>query len=210
MSAQLRLFCGDDPPPSKPKQPRPLPRPLRWPDALTLIAWCAAEIGRYTCPRKIAAAKRDEMIVNVGLYFGLRVSEICKLLVTHIDLHGKGAFIERSKGGKDRLVTIPSKLVDMLRTWIGTRQDGFLIPDYDGGMMSDRTIRWRLTRAAKLAGIPVNVHPHKLRHSYASHLLNTGANIRTVQALLGHADIQTTAYYLDVDPSRFQSDVDRL
>ena len=73
-----------------------------------------------------------------------------------------------------------------------------------------RSISWRLARAAKLAGIQVHVHPHILRHTYATHLLETGAHVRDVQALLGHANLASTAVYLDLDVSRHAATVNRL
>jgi integrase/recombinase XerC len=76
--------------------------------------------------------------------------------------------------------------------------------------MKQRNTHWRVGRAAKLAGLTIHVHPHILRHTYATHLLETGSHIREVQALLGHSDLGTTSIYLDLDVSRLAQAVDRL
>lgn len=158
----------------------------------------------------LAAAKRDAIIFRVGLYLGLRCAEITKLDVRDVDLENRAVLVREGKGRKDRFVRVPEKLVPYLKEQIGQRTEGTLILGKRGGRCPHRTIAWRLARAARLAGLKVRVHPHLLRHSYASHFLETGGNIRSLQALLGHADLSTTAVYLDLDTTRFAEDVDRL
>ena len=221
----LRIFLPDESEPRK-KRAHRLPAFLRWPEAMRLIDWCAAEVARLEAmPRgctetrhhhwrgavsKIAAARRDEIIARVGLYLGLRVTEIADLDVADVDLAARSVFVRQGKGNRDRYVRISEKLAPFLQSWIGERREGILIEGRNGRRVHGRTIRWRLARAARLAGIAVHVHPHLLRHTFATHFLETGGNIRNLQALLGHSDLATTAVYLDVDVSRFAADVDRL
>lgn len=212
MPDPFKVFTPDTPgrePTGKPKQRRrKLPSFLRWPDALKLLNWCDAEVFRtsYTAHEKAA---RDAMIIRVGLYLGLRVSEICALELRHIDLEHRSCFVENGKGCKDRYVRIPEKMIEPLILWIGDRKSGWLF-EKKGQRLFERSVRWRITRAARLAGTPVHVHPHVLRHTYATHFLEMGGNIRSLQALLGHAELTSTSRYLDVDVSRFAEDVDRL
>jgi len=136
----------------------------------------------------------------------LRVMEICRLRIEQCDLVKRQVFVRLGKGQKDRYVRIPTALMEPLTAWIGQRICWPLL----GREMFDRTIRFRLDRAARAAGLVVHVHPHMLRHTYATHLLETGAQLRTVQNMLGHENLQSTAVYLDLDTSRFAADVDRM
>ena len=195
-------------PARKRKRKRRLPRYLRWPDAMKLIEWCEEAVIKATKRRRDAAV-RDLIIIRVGLFLGLRCSEIINLDVTDIDLDRQAAMVREGKGCKDRCVTIPDKLLPFIRELIGDRTTGVLIHK-KGKRCFRRTIGWRIVRTARLAGIPIHVHPHMLRHTYATRFLETGGNIRSLQSLLGHADLQQTAVYLDVDPSRFKQEVDRM
>jgi integrase len=187
-----------------------LPRYLKWSEAEKLMDWCAAQVAKARTPWQLRSARRDDILVRVGLYLGLRISEIIGLDVTDINLEDRVAFVREGKGCRDRMVAMPAKLVPHLQACIAGRTAGVLIVGWRGGRLNDRTCRWRLARAARLAGLTAHVHPHILRHSYATRLLHTGSDIRAVQALLGHSDLSTTAIYLDVDVSRFAAHVDRL
>lgn len=207
---RIRLYRPDESPEPKRRKRKRLPEFLRWPDAMRLLDWCIAEIALRKGRRRQAAAIRDEIIIRVGLYLGLRCSEIQNLDVTDIDLERRSALVREGKGQRDRVVRIPEKLVGHLASLIGTRREGILIVGRGGKRVSGRTIRWRIARAAKFCGLVLHVHPHTLRHTYATRYLETGGNIRRLQALLGHADLSTTAIYLDLDVSGFAADVDRL
>jgi integrase/recombinase XerC len=191
------------------KRRKKLPEFLRWPEAMLLLDWCVAEIDRRKGKRKQPAI-RDEIIIRVGLYLGLRCAEIMNLDVNDVDLERRSALVREGKGCKDRYVCIPLKLIPHLRGLIGDRKEGILIVGRNGLRVNGRTIRWRIARAARMAGIPLRVHPHTLRHTFATHFLESGGNIRSLQALLGHENLETTALYLDLDVSRFEEDVDRM
>jgi integrase/recombinase XerD len=158
---------------------------------------------------------RDRVLCELMLFCGLRVSEAVKLRVEHLDLAESTLLVSRGKGDRDRYVPIPERLLPELRAWVGTRTSGYLFPaDRDRGNGRAHLSRFYaedlVPRMAEAAGIPRRITPHKLRHSYATTLLQRGADIRDVQELLGHSHLQTTSIYLHVDTSRLKSVVDRL
>lgn len=177
-------------------------------DALLLAARSAADNART--PTKQLAAWRDFVMITTGLKAGPRVSELCDLEVSDIDLAGSILSIKHGKGDKDRNVPIGRKLAVALREWIGDRTQGVLFPGPKGKRLTPRAFQLRLEALAKAAGITKDVHPHLLRHSFACALLRSGTDVREVQELLGHANLATTAVYLHVDPARLQAAVDRL
>ncbi len=156
---------------------------------------------------------------------GLRCSEARNIKLTDIDLQRRVVHIRRGKGGKDRIMPLGDALPGILGkyilinkpvTWLfpGQRQAGgsrfFSIfePAY-----GQRSIQWAIARAAKLAGIKKQVNVHCLRHTYATHLLEDGVNIFTIQELLGHAHLRTTLVYLhvaQVDSRQRRSPLDSL
>lgn len=166
----------------------------------------------------LAAAEgaRDRLIVQVGILLGLRVSEITALQIPHLDLIKGQAFVSQGKGKKDRYVPIPSKLTEELGTWIGARIDGYLFPSpRGGGRLSGRAIQKLMKRLAQKANLPGaaeprRYNPHKLRHNYASRLLETGADIKVISELLGHSDISTTQIYLHTSDERKRQACERL
>lgn len=162
--------------------------------------------------RLIAAAPtdRDKMILRVGLLMGLRVSEIVKLRIEDLDVDGGTALIARAKGDKDRYVPIPAKLLDPLIAYIGDRIEGPVFLSRFGRQLTTRTVQLMVKDAAAKAGITRRTTPHHMRHTYATRLLNKGANLREVQDLLGHASISTTEIYTHVAVDRLRGAVERL
>jgi len=169
-------------------------------------------------PERLLAATttaRDRVLLMTGLYLGLRVSEICKLQIEDVDLRRRVAFVREGKGMKDRAIPIPKPFAPILRGWIGGRQTGYVFPSPRGGRLTNRAVQKLVKRMAAKAGLreagkPRKYHPHKLRHAYATRLLQTGADIKEVQDLLGHASLQTTMVYVHSTPERLASAVDRL
>lgn len=166
----------------------------------------------------IAAAltPRDRLLFQIGLYAGMRVSEIVGLRAEHIDFDEGTIMVVQGKGDKDRLIPIPSKLITALRRWLGDDRTGYVFPASRmthgaTGHLSVRSAQRVVKAAAAEAGITRPVTPHKLRHTYATRLLRTGANLREVQELLGHASVATTEVYTHVVlDDRLKATVERL
>lgn len=148
--------------------------------------------------------------MQLGRYAGLRVSEICKLRIEHLDLAGAGLEVKEGKGCKDRNLPISEKLLPLLCAWIGDRTSGYVFPGRGDRPLSTRTFQRRLPALARKAGILTKANPHRLRHTFATSYIHAGGDIREVQDLLGHANLQTTAIHLHVDPSRLKKGVDRI
>jgi integrase/recombinase XerD len=131
---------------------------------------------------------------------GLRVAEVTQLQVGDIDSARNVLRVRHGKGGKDRQTLLPAKLLELLRSyWRSQRPTGWLFPGADSTRpISAKTIFMACRKAAQRAGISKPIHPHSLRHAFATHLLEAGVNLRTIQILLGHANLETTARYLHV------------
>ena len=163
--------------------------------------------------RLIASAKnlyhRTMLLTLYGA--GLRRSELCHLKVGHIDSQRMVLRIERGKGGVDREVPLSPTLLTALREYYRwMRPQTYLFPGTKDGWRADTPITprviWDAVRfAARAAGIDRRVSPHTLRHSYATHLLEAGADLRTIQVLLGHADLTHTTVYLHLSPRHLQA-----
>ena len=159
-----------------------------------------------------AIGLRDRAVIELLFSGGLRVSELVNLDVDHINTE-RGEFMVRGKGQKDRPIFISPSAAVWIQRYLDSRKDGgkplFIHysgtqDDADGGMYTRLTVRsvQRLVkRYSKAAGITKDVTPHTLRHSFATDLLINGADIRSVQGLLGHANIATTQIYTHItDP----------
>lgn len=130
---------------------------------------------------------------------GLRVSEIINLKITDIDSKSMQVFIERAKGKKDRYVNLPESILPQLRCYfIEYKPKLYLFEGQNGGQYSSRSAQQVFKNAMLKAKINKAVGIHSLRHSYATHLLEQGTDIRFIQELLGHSDIKTTLLYTEV------------
>jgi site-specific recombinase XerD len=147
---------------------------------------------------------------------GLRISEACRLQVQDIDSKRMLIHVRDGKGGKQRYTMLCNRLLEVLREyWRQVRPAGdYLFPgDKPGSHLSKDSVRKVLHQAIKDCGIEKHVTPHVLRHSCATHLLDAGTDIRTIQVLLGHSSIQTTQIYTQVSPmhiSRVRSPLSML
>lgn len=163
--------------------------------------------------RLIAGAKnlfhRTMLMTLYGT--GLRRSELCQLQVRHIDSQRMVLRVERGKGGVDREVPLSPTLLTALREYYRwMRPQTYLFPGTKAGWRTDKPITskviWEAVRlAARAAGIDRRVSPHTLRHSYATHVLEAGADLRTIQVLLGHADLSHTTVYLHLSQRHLQA-----
>jgi integrase/recombinase XerD len=142
----------------------------------------------------VGAAKnpRDSMLLKCLFHLGLRNSEAMNLKKDDVDIINKMIKVVQGKGSKDRLVFIPNdRFAEELRDYIKNMTTSTLFP------VSDRQIRNIIKKYARISGIraPEEVHPHTLRHSYATHLVNMGVGIDVVQDMLGHERLETTKIY---------------
>lgn len=147
---------------------------------------------------------RDQAMFELCYSSGLRLSELAS--VTMRDLHlDDGTIRVTGKGNKTRIVPVGKKANAAIRRWIQVRKNlnkpisNLLFPNKDNHPLSSRTIQHRLTQWTKKQGLGQNVHPHMLRHSFASHLLQSSGDLRAVQEMLGHASISTTQAYTHLD-----------
>lgn len=144
--------------------------------------------------------RRDQVLFSLIYGCGLRVSEACDL--DWMDVHMDERYVRiLGKGSKERIVPIPKWLLPLLAHWNkenGSLKSGRLFYNKNGKPLGSRGIQYRMQMHADRIGMPLNIHPHMLRHSYATHLLDGGADIRTVQELLGHSSLSTTQIYTHV------------
>ncbi len=145
---------------------------------------------------------------------GLRVSEIAALKVTDIDSQRHLIRVHQGKGRKDRYVMLSPRLLTVLQAyWRAQRPRSWLFPGTKGRPVNPRTINRACREAVQAAGFTKAVTVHTLRHSFATHLLEAGTDIRTIQVLLGHRSLSTTILYLHVSPhavAKLQSPLDSL
>lgn len=190
-----------------PKAPKPLPKALSVDDAMQLAEFSAAP--DVTDPWLEC---RDAAMVELLYGCGLRVGELVGLDAQAsntakgwLDLEGAEAHV-LGKGSKRRSVPIGSKALDAVRAWLVVRDQGFLSEVQNalfigrhGTRLTAQGIWQRLKQRSLKAGLSTPVHPHMLRHSFASHLLQSSSDLRAVQELLGHANISTTQVYTRLD-----------
>jgi len=185
---------------SAPRIPKRLPHYLTVAEVEALLA-----VPDTSTPRGL----RDRAIIEVLYAAGLRVSELVGLNVADVDLHQALVHVV-GKGGKERIGLLGRPAVQALRAYLkvgrpallGQRPTNALWLNHRGGRLTTRGVALILSRAGKQAGIRTPVSPHILRHSFATHLLDGGADLRIVQELLGHANLATTQIYTHVSQSR--------
>jgi integrase/recombinase XerD len=175
-----------------------------------LIMTAQAQLTAAKSPSKKRAAWLDLVLAQTGLLMGLRVSELCKLLIEQLDMLQATGLIFEAKGGKDRYVPIPGKLLGPLAAWIGARTTGFVFASPRGGKLASRTVQARMEVLGRKAGLLRKLKPHTFRHTYACRLIESGAGIHEVSELLGHAGIGITSNYLHCIPERLRAAVERL
>jgi len=209
-----------------PRQPRRLPQVLSVAETEQLIAAAADEEGRSPAGTRREAlehalALRDVAILETAYAAGLRIAELAGLTVGAVDV-GRGEVRVTGKGRKERVSLLGRPACGALvryldegrpelrrRAAVGTGRPpddaGILFLNHRGAPMGARGIRWRLERLRVAAGLSEGVSPHTLRHSFATHLLDGGADLRVVQELLGHESLATTQVYTHVSPARLRA-----
>ena len=158
---------------------------------------------------------RDRAIIEVLYGCGLRISELCNLRISQLYLEDKYIRV-KGKGSKERLVPIEGVAIDRVREWLVTRMGCKVKPSEEDYVFVSLTRGSRLSRIslfvyikdyAEKAGIKKNISPHTFRHSFATHLLEGGANLRAIQMMLGHEDISTTEIYMHIDKSKLRTEI---
>lgn len=157
-------------------------------------------------------ALRDRAIVETLYSCGLRVSELTGLDVRGLDLD-QGLVRVAGKGRKERIVPVGSKAVAALQAYLDARGnpalDAPLFLNHRGGRLTPRSVERNLKRQLLQGGVLKNATPHSLRHSFATHLLDGGADLRSIQELLGHASLSTTQKYTQVSVDQLMAVYDR-
>lgn len=182
------------------KTKRAIPKFLTVDDAFKLVE--APSEDKFT-------VQRDKAILELFYSSGIRVSELCGLNLEDLDLK-EGLIKVRGKGKKERIVPVGQKAKEALKKYLAIRQilrikkklsldETPLFINNRGQRISDRQVRRIVEKYAKFIGVLEKIGPHTLRHTFASHLLMEGADLRVIQELLGHASLSTTQIYTHVD-----------
>jgi integrase/recombinase XerC len=207
-----------------PRTPRRLPRPLAVDDCNLLMS---PPRSGAPAPRAASGASedagsaelRDAALAELLYGAGLRVGELVALDVRDLDLT-RGEVRVMGKGGKERVVPLPAAARAALAAWLAPRRRPGVLGEplfvalrarrgERPRRLDARDVRRRLAQRALAAGLADRVHPHRLRHSYATHLLDMGADLRAIQELLGHASLSTTQKYTAVSAERLVAVYDR-
>ena len=158
--------------------------------------------------------QRNRAILETLYSCGLRVSELCNLKIS--DLYFEEGFIKvEGKGSKQRLVPISPRAIKEIKYWFADRNLGKIKKGYEdyvflarwGNRISRIMVFHMIKELAEKAGITKNISPHTFRHSFATHLLEGGANLRAIQCMLGHESIATTEIYTHIDRNRLRSEI---
>lgn len=174
-----------------PKAPRRLPQVLDADEAVKLVE----------LPTDAPLGLRDRALLELFYSSGLRLSELCTLRWRDLDFV-EGFVTVLGKGARQRRVPVGSHARNALLEWqreTAAAADVAVFPGRGGGFISQRAVQIRIKQLAQRQGLFKNVHPHMLRHSFASHILESSGDLRGVQELLGHADIATTQIYTHLD-----------
>jgi site-specific recombinase XerD len=202
-----------------PRRSRRLPRVMEVDDVERLLDVIPGSAGQPVGAARDASLPeaielRDRAIVECTYAAGLRISEIAGASLSDVDLaHGELRVL--GKGRKERIGMLGAPAKDALEAYLSRGRpvlagaaettDDALFLNHSGRALSSRGVRGRIDNLVRRAGLPERTTPHTLRHSFASHLLEGGADLRVVQELLGHASLSTTQIYTHVSPGRLQS-----
>lgn len=195
-----------------PRQGRKLPDYLTLEEVESILAQPLANSGDSPRPNKV----RDAAMLETLYATGVRVSELCNLRMSDLNLD-VGYVVVFGKGSKERVVPLGHMAVERIRTYLRDARDEILKGAHSdvifvtnrGGPLTRQAFWKNIRNYARACGIKRPISPHKIRHSFATHLLERGADLRAVQSLLGHADISTTQIYTHINRSRLKEVYDR-
>ncbi|MDP2343932.1 MAG: tyrosine recombinase XerC [Deltaproteobacteria bacterium] len=195
-----------------PRRPRSLPRSVSVDEAFALCDQPKKSSSSSSSGRIDPIALREVAVIELLYGAGLRISELCGLGLGDVDVDGRSVRV-LGKGNKERVVPFHDICAAALSAWLTQGRplvvtvqsgDAFFL-GARGKRVIDSELRRRLARLGVEAGSRARVHPHKLRHSFATHLLEGGADLRGIQELLGHASLSTTQRYTHVDVARLNA-----
>lgn len=187
---------------SGPKKSKRLPRFFEYNELEELFDAC--DLGT-------SLGQRDRLLLEMLYATGVRVSELVNIKVSDIDEDGHSILV-LGKGNKERYVTYGDYCSEILDLYLSdgylklnTNKSCYLFLNNNGGNLTDRGVRYILDRIIKHTSIQKNISPHMIRHSFATHLLNEGCDIKTVQELLGHESLESTQIYTHVSNEHLRS-----
>jgi len=187
---------------SNPKLDKRLPKYLNYEDTEKLL--CAFDNNNYI-------GLRNSTILEMLYSTGIRVSEIINIKIDDLSMPSKTIKIT-GKGNKERIIYFGSKCSNLLKLYLkksysklNKNSTNYLFLSKTGKKINDREIRYIIDYAANIAGIDMKVSPHVLRHTFATHMLNEGANLRSVQQLLGHENLSTTQIYTHLTDEKIRN-----
>ena len=153
---------------------------------------------------EFSETKKSKLIISLLYSSGLRVSELVNLKKVDLNLNEKSGWVRRGKGNKDRIVTISENLCQELKEYLERNPENeFLFSK--NKPLTPRNIQKIIQKTSRKAGIQKKVTPHTLRHSFATHLLESGTDIRVIQELLGHSNLSTTQLYTHVSQEQIRA-----
>jgi integrase/recombinase XerD len=202
----------------RPRLSSRLPRVLELDEILRMLAVVDATLDvEGAAPQRTALALRDRALIETAYAAGLRISELAGATIASLDL-SRGELRILGKGRKERRGLLGEPARRALRAYledgrpvllergaIGQPPPVEIFLNHHGESLGVRGLRYRLDRIRRLAGLPDGITPHTLRHSFATHLLDGGADLRVVQELLGHENLATTQIYTHVSPTRLRA-----
>lgn len=182
-----------------PKKPLKLPQTINIDNIQSML----------DAPNNTNKGLRDKAILHLLYASGLRVSEACNLQINDIDFT-KGYLKTLGKGSKERVIPLHEYCLSIIKNYLDNSypallngSDSSCLFIRKNGLSLSRQSLWKIIKKyALLAGLPISISPHQLRHSFATHLLEGGVNLRALQMMLGHTDLSTTEIYMHVDKKR--------
>ena len=197
---------------STPKVEKTLPATLTVDEAFRLMESPDRPLKKVTEAEAKKSALRDRAILELLYSSGLRVGELVGLNLKHLDLH-LGIVRVMGKGRKERIVPVGNKAMEALKVYLDRRGDpggeAPLFVNMRGGRLTSRSVGRLIKKYTRASGIVRKVSPHSLRHSFATHLLDGGADIREIQEMLGHASLSTTQRYIHLSPGKLMEVYDK-
>ncbi len=193
---------------SNPRLPRPVPKALTPEEAAEAVA----AVDELT--EQPWSGRRDTAVLLLLYGAGLRIGEALALRRRDAPAPGQEALVVTGKGGKQRVVPLLAVVIDAVQDYLSAcpyrlKPDGPLFLGQRGGALGARQVQQRMAELRVLLGLPESATPHALRHSFATHLLAGGGDLRAIQELLGHASLSTTQRYTEVDVTGLMSVYDR-